>query len=63
MYNAMVCLNEWPDITMTPLKNMMLICPIEDVFLGSIDTAGRKKDIHYIENEMATHISLCFQNI
>ncbi len=34
----------------------MLVCPVGDVFLGSIDTTGNKKDKGYIVGKLKEYI-------
>jgi hypothetical protein len=36
--------------------NVMLVCPVGDVFIGSIDTTGHKKTKEYIAGEHRTSI-------
>jgi hypothetical protein len=39
-----------------PLMNVMLICPVGDVFIGSVDTTSHKKTKGYITGELRTYI-------
>ena len=55
-YGATICSDGWSDTNSRPLLNVMLVCPAGDVFLGSVDTTGEKKDIAYTANVMAKHI-------
>lgn len=55
-YGGTICSDGWSDVTSRPLINMMLVCPVGEVFLGSVDTTGKKKDIAYVANEMAKYI-------
>lgn len=55
-YGATICSDGWSDTNTRPLLNVMLVCPAGDVFLGSVDTTGEKKDIAYTANVMAKYI-------
>ena len=55
-YGATICSDGWSDTNSRPLLNVMLVCPAGDVFLGSVDTSGEKKDITYTTNTMAQYI-------
>jgi hypothetical protein len=46
----------WENIAPHPLLNVMLACPSDNVFIGSIDTTREKKDGHYICNALGGYI-------
>jgi hypothetical protein len=48
VYGATICTDKWDNVTHRPLMNVMLSCPIGDIYLGSIDTTGNKKMKAYI---------------
>ena len=56
LYGATLCSDGWDNTTRRPLMNMMLVCPAGDVFLGSVDTTGKKKDKEYTATSMAKYI-------
>ena len=43
IYDATICTNKWDNIIYQPLINVILSCPVGDIFLGSIDMTGNKK--------------------
>jgi hypothetical protein len=47
-YGATICSNGWDNIAQRQLLNEMLVCPSGDVFIGSINTTGERKDANYI---------------
>jgi hypothetical protein len=47
VYGTTICTDGWDNVTRRPLMNVMLSCLAGDIFLGSIDTIGNKKQ----ENE------------
>lgn len=55
-YGATICSDGWDNVTNRPLMNVMLVCPMGDVFLGSIDTTGSKKCKTYIADTLKTFI-------
>jgi hypothetical protein len=56
-YGATICSYGWDNIAQHPrLLNMMIACPSSDVFIGSIDTIGERKDAHYICNTLVGYI-------
>jgi len=70
-YGATICFDRWTNTNSRSLLNMMLVCPIGDVFLGSIDTT-RKKDIAYMTKAIVQYIEevgpknivqLCINNV
>jgi hypothetical protein len=52
----MICTDGWDNITRRPLINVMLSCPANDIFLGSIDTTWNKKTKTYIAMELKKFI-------
>lgn len=56
IYGATICSDGWSDTNSRPLMNMMLVCPAGDVFLGSVDSTGHKKDIAYTTEMMQGYI-------
>jgi hypothetical protein len=48
VYGTTICTDGWDNVTRRPLMNVMLSCPVGDIFLGSIDTTGNKKTKAYI---------------
>ena len=55
-YGATICSDGWSDTNRHPLMNVMLVCPARDVFLGSEDSTGAKKDIAYTTTLMSKYI-------
>jgi len=56
LYGATICSDGWDNVVNRPLMNVMLVCPVGDIFLGSIDTTGNKKDKGYIAEKMKENI-------
>lgn len=56
LYGATICSDGWDNVVHRPLMNVMLVCPVGDVFLGSIDTTGNKKDKGYIAGKLKEYI-------
>jgi len=56
LYGATICSDGWDNVTRRPLMNVMLVCPVGDIFLGSIDTTGSKKDKSYIAGKLKEYI-------
>jgi hypothetical protein len=56
IYSATICTDGWDNVTRRPLMNVMLSCPMGDIFLGSIDTTGNKKTKAYIATELKKFI-------
>ncbi len=46
----------WDNVAWHPLLKVMFACPNGDVFIGSIDTIGERKDAHYICNALGGYI-------
>ena len=42
-YGVSLCLDGWDNVVHRPLMNIMLSCPAGDIFLGSVDTSGIRK--------------------
>ena len=55
-YGATICSDGWSDTNKRPLMNIMLVCPAGDVFLGSVDSTGSRKDIAYTTETMVKYI-------
>lgn len=55
-YGATLCSDGWTDTNSRPLLNVMVTCPAGDVFLGSVDTTGEKKDIAYTTKILEKYI-------
>ena len=55
IYGATICIDGWDNIICQLLMNVMLSCPIGDIFLGSIDTSRNKKA--YIATELKKFIN------
>jgi hypothetical protein len=58
LYGATICSDGWDNVVRRPLMNVMLVCPVGDVFLGSIDTTGNKKNIGYIADKLKEYIEV-----
>ena len=58
LYGATICSDGWDNVVRRPLMNVMLVCPVGDIFLGSIDTTGNKKDKTYIAAKLTEYIEL-----
>jgi hypothetical protein len=56
IYGATICTDGWDNVTHQPLMNVMLSCPVDDLFLGSIDTIVNKKTKAYIATELKKFI-------
>jgi hypothetical protein len=56
VYGVTICLNAWDNVIHRPLMNVMLVCPVGNVFIGSVDTPSHKKTKEYIARELRTHI-------
>jgi hypothetical protein len=56
VYGATICTDGWDNLTCRPLMNVMLLCPVGDIFLGSIDTTRNKKTKAYIATELKKFI-------
>ena len=56
LYGATICSDGWDNVGRRPLMNVMLSCPVGDIFLGSIDTTGNKKDKTYIAGKLKQYI-------
>ena len=55
-YGATICSDGWSDTNIRPLMNIMLVCPAGDVFLGSVDSTGERKDIAYTTELISKYI-------
>lgn len=58
LYGATICTDAWDNVVHRPLMNVMLVCPLGDIFLGSIDTTGNKKDKGYIAGKLKEYIEV-----
>ena len=56
-YGATICCDGWVNVTHRPLLNVMLVCPLGDIFLGSIDTTGNKKTAAYVAEKLYEYIA------
>ena len=56
LYGATICSDGWDNVVHRPLMNVMLVCPVGDIFVGSIDTTGNKKDKGYIAEKLKEYI-------
>jgi hypothetical protein len=55
-YGTTICFDGWDNVAQCPLLNIMLVRPSGNVFIGSIDTTGEWKDVHYICNTLVGYI-------
>ena len=55
-YGISLCSDGWDNVVHRPLMNIMLSCPVGDIFLGSVDTSGNKKTKEYIAGELKNFI-------
>jgi hypothetical protein len=55
-YGVTICSDGWDNVTNRPLINVMLACTSGEVFLGSVDTTGERKDANYVANCMINYI-------
>jgi hypothetical protein len=62
LYGATICSDGWNNVIHRPLMNVMLVCLIGDVFIGSVDTIGYKKSKEYIVEELKTYIEVVVPN-
>jgi hypothetical protein len=44
LYGATICSDGWDNVIHWPLMDVMLVCPVGDVFIGSIDTTWPQED-------------------
>ena len=56
-YGCTICCDGWDTVTHRPLLNLMLVCPLGDIFLGSIDTTGNKKTAAYVGEKLCQYIA------
>jgi hypothetical protein len=56
LYGATICSDGWNNVIHRPLINVMLVCPVGDIFIGSVDTTGHKKTKKYMAEELRTYI-------
>ena len=56
VYSATICIDGWNNVIHLPLMNVMLACPIGDIFLVSINTTRNKKTKAYIAMELKKFI-------
>jgi hypothetical protein len=52
----LICSDGWDNVIHRPLMNVMLVCPVGDIFIGSVDIIGHKKTKEYIAGELKTYI-------
>jgi hypothetical protein len=55
-YGATICSDGWDNVIHWPLMNVILVCPVGDVFIGSVDTTSHKKTKKYIAEELKLYI-------
>ena len=55
-YGVTICSDGWDNVTHRPLMNVMLACTSGEVFLGSVDTTGVRKDAVYVANRVKDYI-------
>jgi len=55
-YGTIICYDGWDNIAQPPLLNVMFAYLSGDVFIGSINTIGKRKDAHYICNALVGYI-------
>ena len=55
-YGVSLCSDGWDNVVHRPLMNIMLSCPVGDIFLNSVDTSGNKKTKEYITGELKKFI-------
>jgi hypothetical protein len=56
-FTDIIYLDGWEDVVRWPLLNIMQICPVGDVFLGSIDTINSTKGANYVATEIKRYIA------
>src|SRR5579875_1745593 len=56
LYGATICTDGWVNVGRRPLMNIMLVCPVGDIFIGSIDTTGMQKNQGYIAGKLKEYI-------
>ena len=56
LYGTTICSDGWDNVVHRSLMNVMLVCPVEDILLGSIATTGNKKDKEYIAEKLKEYI-------
>ena len=55
-YRASLCSDGWDNVVHGLLMNVMLCCPVGDIFLGSVDTSENKKTKEYIAEKLKRYI-------
>ena len=55
-YGVSLCSNGWDNVVHRPLMNIMLSCPVDNIFLGLEDTSGNKETKEYIAGELKKFI-------
>jgi len=55
-YSVTICSDGWNNVTHRPLINVMLACTSGEVFLGSVDTTGKRKDAVYVSSRVKDYI-------
>ena len=56
IYNATICIDRWKNIIRLQIMNVMLLCLVGDIFLGSINTIRNKKTKAYIATKLKKFI-------
>jgi hypothetical protein len=54
-YETIICFNGCDNVVWCPLLNIMFTCPNGDVFVGAIETIGKRKIAQYICSALATY--------
>ena len=52
IYGVSICTNAWGDVHHRPLMNIMMSCPVGNVFFGLIDTSRKKKTMVHIVDQL-----------
>jgi hypothetical protein len=55
-YGVTICSDGWENVTHRPLMNVMLACTSGEVFLGSVDMTGERKDAVYVASRVRDYI-------
>jgi hypothetical protein len=43
LYGATICSDGWDNVIHRPLMNIMVVCPVGDVFIGSVDMTTTRR--------------------
>jgi hypothetical protein len=55
-YGVTICSDGWDNVTHRPLMNVMLACTSGEIFLGSVDMTGERKDAIYVASRVKDYI-------